>query len=164
MIGTMPYSVWRECVKPGEEPAVLQGLDRWLESREWTNGHVHSPETFLRERMWTAAPDSNLKTRRRGRVKRAAGQCVSPPPEWKLPDWSKPPKCPICEDTGFEVRFFLIDATQYPHRIVERRRLRWPDEVLGPGKYVIDQQREMVSSYALRCRCRHRDALEVGAA
>lgn len=51
---------WRAAVKPGQEDAVLLGLDKWKQSKQWGKEggqYVPSLFRFLTEETWARAPE-----------------------------------------------------------------------------------------------------------
>lgn len=45
-------AVWAK-LHADQVPAIMHGLDRWQHSRQWRDGFVHDPTTWLRQERWT---------------------------------------------------------------------------------------------------------------
>jgi len=43
---------------------LLAGLDRWIHSREWVDGFVCCPETFINQERWLTIPEQSAEAKR----------------------------------------------------------------------------------------------------
>ncbi|CAB4130483.1 Protein of unknown function DUF1376 [uncultured Caudovirales phage] len=72
-------------------PNLNAGLDRWIESDQWTREDgrfVPSPVKWLRDKRWLDHPPASAETKIERRGAKRSGDGVDPNAEW-IPDWKR---------------------------------------------------------------------------